>query len=184
MPALHDLVRRHMDKAIARQVRNYNKNRRQDLDQVGNLVRRRNHVSSSAEDRFAAKQAPRFVGPAMIVQVYSPIVYLVEDLYSKRGTKVFANNLKKYTPPRETQQLEAQATAKNIFVSDSTDMVPGHSAPPNRACSPTRARVAAKPARQARKRPPSKGRERSAAVEGSARRLTHHRRASLVNKTC
>ena len=73
-------------------------------------MRRRNHVLSSAEDRFAAKQAPRFVGPAKVVQVYSPVVYLVEDLDSQRRTKVFINDLKKYTPPRETQQLEFQAT--------------------------------------------------------------------------
>ena len=106
LPALHDLVRRHMDKAVARQVRNYNKNRREGLHQVGDLVRHRNHVLSSAEDRFAAKQAPRFVGPAKVVQVYSPVVYLVEDLDSKRRTKVFVNDSKKYTPLRETQQLQ------------------------------------------------------------------------------
>ena len=69
-------------------------------------MRRRNHVLSSAEDRFAAKQAPKFVGPAKIVQVYSPVVYLVEDIDSKRQTKVFVNDLKKYTPPRGMQPLE------------------------------------------------------------------------------
>ena len=79
-------------------------------------MRRRNHVLSSAEDRFAAKQAPRFVGPAEVLQVFSPVVYLVEDLDSKRRTKVFVTDLKKYTPPRGTQQLEAQATATNILV--------------------------------------------------------------------
>ena len=101
LPALHDLVRRHMDKSVARQVCNYNKNRREVLYQVGDLVRRRNHVLSSAEDRFAAKQASRFVGPAKVVQVYSPVVNLVEDLDSQRRTKVFVNDLKKYTPPRD-----------------------------------------------------------------------------------
>ena len=68
----------------ARQLRNYNKNRREVLYQVGDLLRRRNHVLSFAEDRFAAKQALRFVEPAKVVQVYSSVVYLVEDLDSKR----------------------------------------------------------------------------------------------------
>ena len=40
----------------------------------------------------------------------------MEDLDSKRRTKVFVNDLKKYTPPRGTQQLEAQATAQNSTV--------------------------------------------------------------------
>ena len=79
-------------------------------------MRRRNHVLSSAEDRFAAKQAPRFVGPAKIIQVYSPVVYLMEDLDSKRRTKVFVDDLKKYTLSRGTQQLETQATAQNSTV--------------------------------------------------------------------
>ena len=75
-----------MDKAVARQVRNYNKNRREVLYQDGDLVRRRNHVLSSAEYRFAAKQVPRFVGPAKVVQVYSSVVYLVLDL-TRRGER-------------------------------------------------------------------------------------------------
>ena len=151
VPALQDLVRRHMDKA--RQVRNCNKNRREVLYQIGDLVRRQNHVLSSAEDRLAAKEAPRFVGPAKVVQVYSPVVYLMEDLDSQRRTKVFVNDLKKYTPSRGMQQLEAQATATGIVVSDSRDVVRGHSAPPNRACSPPRAPGTAKPSARLRGRP-------------------------------
>ena len=116
-------------------------------------MRRRNHVLSSAEDRFAAKQVPRFVGPAKVVQVYSSVVYLVEDLDSKRRTKVFVNDLKKYTPPRGTQQLEAQATATDIVVSDSRDVVRGHTAPSNRASSPPPNSATAGPAARKRGRP-------------------------------
>ena len=78
-------------------------------------MRRRNHVLSSAEDQFAGKQAPRFVGSA-VVQVYSPVVYLVDDLDSQRRTKVFVNDLKKHTPPRNTPTLQAPATAQNFHV--------------------------------------------------------------------
>ena len=153
LPALHDLVHRHMDKAVVRQGRNYNKNRREVLYQVGDLVRRRNHVLSSADNRFAAKQVPRFVGPARVVQVYSPVVYLVDDLDSKRRTKVFVNDLKKYMPPRRTQQLEAQATATDIVVSDSRDVVRGHNAPSDRANSPPPNSATAAPAARKRGRP-------------------------------
>ena len=37
---------------------------------------------------------------------------------SKRRTKVFVNDLKKYTPPRITQAVHAQATAQNSTVVD------------------------------------------------------------------
>ena len=139
-----------MDKTVARQVRNYNKNRRDVLYRVGDLVRRRNHVLSSAEDRFAAKQAPRFVGP---VKVYSRVVYLVEDLDSKRRTKVFVNDLKKYTPPRGMQQLEVQAIATNILVSAPQNVLRGHTSPSNRASSPPRNSATAAPAARERGRP-------------------------------
>ena len=72
-------------------------------------MRRRNHVLSSAENRFAGNQTPRFVGPAKVVQVYSPVVYLVEDLDSKRRTKLFVNDLMKYTPPRGMPTLHGSA---------------------------------------------------------------------------
>ena len=42
----------------------------------------------------------------------------MEDLNSQRRTKVFVNDLKKYTPPKATQQLEVQATANNSTVVD------------------------------------------------------------------
>ena len=74
LPVLYDLVRRHMNKAVATQARNYNKNQREVFYQVGDLVRCQNHVLTSTEDRFAAKQAPRFVRPAKVVEVYSPVV--------------------------------------------------------------------------------------------------------------
>ena len=65
-------------------------------------MRRRNHVLSSAEDRFAAKHAPTFVGPAEVIKVLSPIVYLVKDLNMNRTTKVHVNDLKRFVHPRES----------------------------------------------------------------------------------
>ena len=35
-----------------------------------------NHVLSSADDRFAVKHAPNFVGPAKVIKVLSPVVNL------------------------------------------------------------------------------------------------------------
>ena len=111
---MHDLVRRQLDKATATQAKYYNRKRREVYYQVGNLVRSRNHVLSSAEDRFAAKHAPKFVGPAEVIKVLSPVVYLVKDLNMNRTTKMHVNDLKRFVPPRES----AVAQSKNLNVSD------------------------------------------------------------------
>ena len=128
LPALHDLVRRHQDAATSRQARYYNRNRRDVSFQPGDLVRRRNHVLSSAEERYAAKHAPKFVGPAKVVEVLSPVVYLVEDLDTGRRTKVFVNDLRKHVPPRG----QAIATASPVSVSDEQQLQRSHELQTNR----------------------------------------------------
>ena len=79
LPALHDLVRHQLDKATATQAKYYYRKRKEVYFQLVDLVRRRNHVLSSAEDRFAAKHALKFVGSAQVIKVLSSIVYLVKD---------------------------------------------------------------------------------------------------------
>ena len=102
LPALHDLVKRHLEKANARQASYYNRNRRDIEFHVGDRVLRRNHVLSSAEDRFAAKHAPLFVGPVTIVEALSPTVYIIEDDSSGKKIKVHVQDLKKFIAPRVT----------------------------------------------------------------------------------
>ena len=80
-------------------------------------MRRRNHVLSSAEDRFAANHAPKFVGPAEVIKVLSPVVYLVKDLHINRTTKVHVNDLKRFVPPREP----AVAQSNHDIVSDGVE---------------------------------------------------------------
>ena len=80
-------------------------------------MRRRNHVLSSAEDRFAAKHAPKFVGPAEVIKVLSPVVYLVNDLHLNRISKVHVNDLKRFVPPREP----AVAQSNHDIVSDGVE---------------------------------------------------------------
>ena len=80
-------------------------------------MRRRNHVLSSAEDRFAAKHAPKFVGPAEVIKVLSPVVYLVNDLHMNRTTKVHVNDLKRFVTPREP----AVAQSENLNIPDGNE---------------------------------------------------------------
>ena len=128
-PALHDLVRHQLDKAT--QAQYYNRKRREVYYQVGDLVRRRNHVLSFADDRFATKHAPKFVGLAKVIKVLSPVVYLVKDLNMNRTTKVHVNDLKHFVPPREP----AVAQGENLNVSD-LDEQPRREPDVPRAASP------------------------------------------------
>ena len=117
IPALYDLVRRQLDKATATQAKYYNRKHREVYYQVGDLVRQRNHVLSSAEDRFAAKYVPKFVGPAEVIKVLAPVVYLVKDLHMNRTSKVHVNDLKHFMPPREP----AVAQSENLNVPDGNE---------------------------------------------------------------
>ena len=49
-PALHDLIKRHLDSVTERQVRYYNRNKRDVSFQLNDLVLRRNHVDAPYED--------------------------------------------------------------------------------------------------------------------------------------
>ena len=60
------------------------------------------------------RNAPKFVGPAEVVKVLSPVVYLVKDLNMNRTTKVHVNDLKRFVPPRDT----AVAQIENLNISD------------------------------------------------------------------
>ena len=142
LPALHDLVRRQLDRATATQAKYYNRKCREVYYQVGDLVRRRNHVLSCAEDRFAVKYAPKFVGPAEVVKVLSPVVYLVKDLNMNHTTKLHVNDLKRFMPPRDT----AVAQNENLNILDGDEQrrreasVHRHSGAPDRPSgSPNRA---------------------------------------------
>ena len=72
LPALHDLVKRHLENTTERQARYYNKNKRNVSFSRNDLVLKRNHVLSSAANNFAAKLAAKFTGPCKIINVYSP----------------------------------------------------------------------------------------------------------------
>ena len=73
LPALHDLIKRHLENATTRQVRYYNRNKRDISFKLDDLVLRRNHVLSSAAQNFAAKLAAKFIGPFKIIKVYSSL---------------------------------------------------------------------------------------------------------------
>ena len=99
LPAIYDMVQTNLKIANERQAKYFNRNRRNIIFKVGDLVLRRNRVLSLAADHFAAKLAPKFVGPCIVEQVLSPVIYMLRDVNGDKTTKVHVEDLKTYVTP-------------------------------------------------------------------------------------
>ena len=99
LPAIYDMVQTNLKLANERQAKYFNRNRRNIMFKVDDLVLRRNRVLSSAADHFAAKLAPKFVGPCRIEQVLSPVIYVLRDVEGNKTIKVHVEDLKTYVAP-------------------------------------------------------------------------------------
>ena len=99
LPAIYDMVQTNLKLVNERQAKYFNRNRRNIIFKVGDLVLRRNRVLSSAADHFAAKLAPKFVGPCIVEQVLSPVIYMLRDVNGDKTTKVHVEDLKTYVTP-------------------------------------------------------------------------------------
>lgn len=71
----------------------YDRSRKEHSLKVGDSVFLKNHPLSRAADKFSAKLAPRFRGPFYIVEVLSPVSFLLED-DSGRQTRAHVSQLK------------------------------------------------------------------------------------------
>ena len=90
-------VKRRVDVHQARQARYYNSRRKEMHFQQGDLVWVRTHPLSKATDKFSAKLAPKWEGPAKILRKLGPVNYRIgwHNPPDKQDT-VNVVNLKKY----------------------------------------------------------------------------------------
>ena len=70
-------VRRRVDVHQARQARYYNSRRKEAHFQTGDLVWVRTHPLSKASDKFSAKLAPKWEGPAKVLRKLGPVNYRI-----------------------------------------------------------------------------------------------------------
>ncbi|XP_046145669.1 WW domain-binding protein 11-like [Osmia bicornis bicornis] len=96
---LYDIVHRNLEKASYRQASYYNRGRRDERYQIGDLVMRRQRILSSAAHNFASKLAPKFSGPYTISKILSPVVYELKDSDGNIIPKVHIKDLKPFRPP-------------------------------------------------------------------------------------
>lgn len=74
----------------------YNLRRRHTEFNVSDLVLKRNFPQSDAAKYFAAKLAPRFVGPFVINRKVSPLIYSLTDMQGRNIGNWHVSDLKKY----------------------------------------------------------------------------------------
>jgi len=102
LEAFHDLIKRNLSAASSRQAEYYNRGRKLEDFNVGDLVMRKAHHLSRGTDDFAAKLAPQFDGPFKIAKVLSPNVYELETPDSRKLSKVHVRFLKRFQPPNDS----------------------------------------------------------------------------------
>ncbi|MBJ4673925.1 hypothetical protein JGE67_25550, partial [Salmonella enterica subsp. enterica serovar Typhimurium] len=79
-----------------RQAEYFNASRREAEYKKGDLVWKRNRVLSSAAQGFAAKLAPKYTGPHLIIEEMGPSVYKIISGEGEIEEKVHAEHLKPY----------------------------------------------------------------------------------------
>lgn len=90
-----DLVKKNVERAQHRQKYYYDLRRKYSKFQVGDVVWVRSHPLSRAEERFMAKLAAKWKGPAEIVKCLGPVNYSVSFLNdSENGETHHVQNLK------------------------------------------------------------------------------------------
>lgn len=109
-------------KAKLRQLRNYNKNRRDVSYKPQDRVWVRNHPQSKASRYFSAKLAPKWKGPYRILKCLGPVNYLVvQEEDGENCTNVNVVNLKPCYPTAEDVDREEKEKLKKVFEEESEE---------------------------------------------------------------
>ncbi|KAL2083767.1 hypothetical protein ACEWY4_021540 [Coilia grayii] len=89
-------VKRRVGLHQARQARYYNSRRKDAQFQQGDLVWVRSHPLSKASDKFSAKLAPKWEGPATVVRKLGPVNYRVKWSNPQKEDTINVVNLKRF----------------------------------------------------------------------------------------
>lgn len=85
-----------MQKASQDQARYYNLRRREWAPKIGDAVLFKNHVLSNAADKFAAKLAPKYIGPFYVNKFLSPVIIETTSEDKKIMKRVHITEVKPY----------------------------------------------------------------------------------------
>lgn len=102
---LYDGIKRKMVKAGERNKKYYDLRRREVTFQIGDKVYRRNFPQSDAANFYAAKLAPKFLGPFVVFKRISPWIYQIKDLDNNFRGQWHVKDLKPFCEASDEEDL-------------------------------------------------------------------------------
>ncbi|KAL1262312.1 hypothetical protein QQF64_007577 [Cirrhinus molitorella] len=113
---LQSQVKESSRKAQHRQLRNYNKKRRDSTFKIKDRVWLRNFPQSSAQNKFSAKLAPKWKGPYRVLKSLGPVNYRIAlESTGEDVRTAHVCNLKMCFPTAEQLEVQANKRLKEIF---------------------------------------------------------------------
>ena len=91
---IFQLVRHHLQVAQQQQAKYYNLRRRDWKPEIGQRVWIRDHPLSNAADKFAAKLAPKYIGPFVVTNFVSPVIVEAQLQGSRKVRRAHVQDLK------------------------------------------------------------------------------------------
>lgn len=92
----YESCHRNLKRAFERQAKYYNLRRSNHRFHIGEMVLRRQHLLSSAQNAFVGKLAPKFVGPYKIDSRIGANIYVVIDPLTNQTYRTHIKDLKPY----------------------------------------------------------------------------------------
>ncbi len=113
---LQSQVKESCRKAQHRQLRNYNKKRRDSTFKIKDRVWLRNLPQSSAQNKFSAKLAPKWKGPYRVLKSLGPLNYHIAlEATGEDVRTAHVCNLKMCFPTAEQLEDQAKKVIQDIF---------------------------------------------------------------------
>lgn len=113
---LQSQVKESIRKAQHRQLRNYNKRRRDSTFKIKDRVWLRNFPQSSAQHKFSAKLAPKWKGPYRVLKSLGPLNYRIAlETTGEDVRTAHVCNLKMCFPTAEQLEDQAKKRLQDIF---------------------------------------------------------------------
>lgn len=97
---IRELVKNILSKTKKDQQRHYNLRRRNWAPQIGDKIYIKNHVLSSAENKFNAKLAPKFKGPYRVEGFLSPTIIEIRNLETNKKSTSHIQDIKTIETPK------------------------------------------------------------------------------------
>ncbi|XP_036146750.1 uncharacterized protein LOC118646910 [Monomorium pharaonis] len=100
-----EIATRRQEEATAKQARYYNLRRRNWRPDIGQHVYRREHPLSNAQEHFAGKLAPRYLGPYTVDKHISPVIVRLRDQHDKIIGTAHVKDLKDAETPHDREDI-------------------------------------------------------------------------------